>query len=200
LAGFPPARICALPGRTMNLGQPQYGDTSTKIKSKNLYKSYKTYTLYKWYEYVKIEPRGIYKMLIYQNASDARKYWSEYIDQAIREKPVFLKRTRDHVALLNIEMLQETLLLYEFNVKLFNEDDGSITASLEEIDLIENAGTEDEVLDMLAKSILEYSEDYYNDLSYWHSAPNRKKHLPYVMKALILNDFNHIRKIIKINK
>ena len=44
----------------------------------------------------------------------------------------------------------------------------------------------------LAASILEYAEDYYNDFSYWSSAPNRKSHIPYVFKALFIGDIQKI--------
>ena len=57
--------------------------------------------------------------------------------------------------------------------------DGSVTLSLNEIDLVENGQTEDEAKWKLADSILEYSENFYNDFNYWSTAPNRKAHIPY---------------------
>ena len=48
----------------------------------------------------------------------------------------------------------------------------------------------------LANAILEYSEDYYKDFAYW-SRGGRKSHVPYVFKALILNDIDKIGGLIK---
>ena len=107
------------------------------------------------------------------NATDVRNHWSEVIDSVIREKPTFIKRTRDCVVLTN-------------------EDDGSITLSLCEIDLAANAPTEDEAKLLLAKDILDYANDYYSEFSYWSSAPNRRSHIPYVLRAIMLDDIHKI--------
>ena len=50
-----------------------------------------------------------------------------------------------------------------------------------EIDLVENAETEELAKQQLAESIIEYVEDYYNDFAYWSSASNRVEHMPYVI-------------------
>ena len=52
--------------------------------------------------------------------------------------------------------------------------------------------TEEAAKQLLAKSIFEFSTDFYNDFSYWGTAPNRKKDIPYIFRALILNDTKKI--------
>ena len=76
------------------------------------------------------------------------------------------------------------------------EDDGSVTISLDEIDLAENAANEQDALLKLAEAILEYSKDYYNDFAYW-ARGSRQTHMPYVFKSLILNDVKKIGGLIK---
>lgn len=126
------------------------------------------------------------------NATDVRKHWSEIIDGVVRVKPTFIKRTRDCVVLANEELFAEVLSAYTFSAIRLNEDDGSVTLSLREIDLVENAPTESEAKLMLAKDILDYATDYYNDFAYWSSAPNRKSHIPYVLRAIMLGDIDKI--------
>ena len=126
------------------------------------------------------------------NATDARKHWSEIIDGVVRVKPTFIKRTRDCVVLANEELFAEVLSAYKFSAIRHDEDDGSVTLSLREIDLVENAPTENEAKLMLAKDILDYATDYYNDFAYWSSAPNRKSHIPYVLRAIMLGDIDKI--------
>jgi len=77
------------------------------------------------------------------------------------------------------------------------EADGSVTLSLNEIDLVENGKDESEARTKLAASILEYAEDYYNDFTYWGTAPNRRSHVPYVFKALFIGDIQKIGESIR---
>lgn len=90
------------------------------------------------------------------------------------------------------ELLKEVLTPYKFIAKRYIENDKSITLSLDNIDLIENAPTEEEAKIKLAEEIKEYSEEFYNDIEFWGSAPNRRAHIPFVLKAIISNDINEI--------
>ena len=77
------------------------------------------------------------------------------------------------------------------------EDDGSVTLFLNEIPLVENAATEEEAIEVLANSILEYAVEFYDNFNLWASAPNKKSEIPYVFKALILDDISKIGAVIK---
>nr|WP_312579817.1 hypothetical protein [Sedimentibacter sp.] len=131
------------------------------------------------------------------NSTEARKEWSTVIDNAVRKKPQFIKRTRDHVVVSNTELFKNLLEPYKFSAKKFIEDDGSITLSLNEIDLIENDNTEMGVKYKMAASIMEYSEEFYKNFDYWGMAPNRKKHIPFVLKAIMEDDVNKIMESIE---
>ena len=134
--------------------------------------------------------------VIAMNATQVRREWSSICDKVAREKPVLIKRTRDNMILAEVSLLDEFLSLYEFNAKIITEDDGSITITLDEIDLVENGINEKEAVHKLALAILEYAEDYYADFLYW-SRGNRKSHKPYVFKALILGNAVKIGGVIK---
>ena len=126
--------------------------------------------------------------MLAKNATEVRKEWSSVIDSVVRDKPTFIKRTRDKMWLSNLETMAEILEAYQFTAQKYVEEDGSVTLALNEIDLVENAENEPMARIKLAAAILEYASDYYNDYAYWSSAPNRKKHIPYVFKALIMED------------
>ena len=134
--------------------------------------------------------------MLEMNATQVRNEWSSVVDSVVREKPILIKRTRDHIFLTDIRLLSELLEAYTFNAALYTEDDGSTTISLDEIDLVDNGKDEQDARLKLAKSILDYSNDYYNDFVYW-SRGNRKSHKPYVFKALILGDIEKIGGLIK---
>lgn len=135
--------------------------------------------------------------MLSMNATDFRKEFSQTIDSAIREKPQFIKRTRDHLLLADIRFLDDVLSAYSFTAKKYVEDDGSVTLSLNEIDLAENAETEEAAREKLARSIIEYAEDFYKEFDLWSAAPNRKKHIPFVFKALITDDAKKIGELIQ---
>ena len=135
--------------------------------------------------------------MLTMNATDVRKNWSEISENAIREKPQFIKKTRDYMMLSSMEFVNELLSDYAFSAVKYKEKDGSITLSLNELDLIENAATEREAISALSEAILEYAVDFYKEFNLWSSAPNRKKEIPYVFKALILDDAKKIGECIK---
>jgi len=136
------------------------------------------------------------KMLVV-NATDVRKEWGSFIDSIVREKPKVIKRSRDYIFTASIDMLKEILKPYTFTVEIYKEDDGTVTASLNEIDLVENASCEEEAIEKMAKSLIEYARDYYNEFQYWFSAPNRKSHLPYVLNVLLRDNIEEVKKLIK---
>lgn len=131
-------------------------------------------------------------MLVMEQATDVRKEWSAVCDSVIREKPKFIKRTRDRMWFSSLDTMADILEAYPFTAKVYKEADGSITLSMNEIDLVENGRTMEEARLKLGTSLLEYSTDYYEDYELYSHSPNRKKHIPYVFRALIMDDPSRI--------
>lgn len=126
--------------------------------------------------------------MIMEQATTARKEWSSICDSVIHDKPKFIKGTRDKMWFSNLEIMSEILEAYHFSAVKYIEEDGSVTLSLNEIDLVENGADEGEARLKLGKAILEYSLDYYNEYERYSHSPNRKKHIPYIFKALIIDN------------
>lgn len=133
----------------------------------------------------------------FMNSTEVRKEWSTVVDSAVREKPQFFKRTRDHLLLSNLPFMEILLTGYSYTAVRMDEEDGSVTLALNEIDLVENGRDENEARYKLAAAILEYANDFYDDFSYWSVAPNRRSHIPYVFKALAIRDTQKIGDSIK---
>lgn len=125
-------------------------------------------------------------------ATEARKDWSRVIDNAVRDRPQLIKRTRDYVWLMSDEVLETLLSDVTYLALEIKESDGSVTANIDELDIVENAETKEALNCKLAAEILEYANQYYEEFSYWSSSPERKKHIAYVLQALILNDTQKI--------
>ena len=126
--------------------------------------------------------------MLMEKATDVRKEWSAVCDSVIHDKPKFIKRTRDRMWFSNLEIMEDILKAYTFTAEQFTESDGSITLSLNEIDLIENGNDETSARLALGNAILNYSFDYYNDYALYSHSPNRKEHIPYIFKALIMDN------------
>lgn len=135
--------------------------------------------------------------MLMEKATTVRKEWSAVCDSVIHNKPKFIKRTRDKMWFSNLETMSEILEAYQFTAKKFIEEDDSVTLSLNEIDLVENGKDEQEARLNLANAILEYSMEYYNEYEMYSHSPNRKKHIPYIFKALIIDNSEKIGEIIQ---
>ena len=125
--------------------------------------------------------------MLMEQATNVRKEWSTVCDSVIHEKPKFIKRTRDKMWFSSLETMYDILQIYQFTTLKYTEDDGSVTLSLNEIDIVENGEDECEARLKMGKAILEYALDYYNDYEMYSHSPNRKKHIPYIFKALIID-------------
>ena len=126
--------------------------------------------------------------MLMEQATTVRKEWSAVCDSVIHNKPKFIKRTRDRMWFSNLDTMVSILEAYTFTAEKFIEEDGTVTLSLNEIDLIENGTNEESARLNLGKAILEYSMDYYNEYELYSRSPNRKQHIPYIFKALIMDE------------
>ncbi len=126
--------------------------------------------------------------MLMEQATEVRKQWSAVCDSVVHDKPKFIKRTRDRLWFSNLSVMEDILGAYQFTAERYVENDGTVTLSLIEIDIIENGKEESEARLLLGKAILEYAMEYYNEYDLYSHAPNRKSHVPYVFKALIMDD------------
>ncbi len=120
------------------------------------------------------------------SATEVRKNWSLTLDSVIRNRPAYIKRTRDNVALNDVNTLNIILSGYKYQANKLTEPDGSITLSMVDLDIVANDYDEEAAKKRLAAYIKEYAEEFYGEFHLWSSAPNRKPHIPYVVKALSL--------------
>lgn len=123
--------------------------------------------------------------MLTMSATEVRKDWSRVLDSVTRRRPAFIKRTHDNVVLASTESLSAMLSDVRYETNIFQEDDGSITLSLDALDLVVNEKSLESAKKSLANDIEEYAEEYYANYESYSVSPNRRAHLPYVMKALI---------------
>lgn len=135
-------------------------------------------------------------MLSTLNATDVRKNWGQFNDDVIRVGPRFVKRSRDEWAALSSEQLKAAFDSFRFKAEFTREEDNSTTMTLEGFDLVENAETKDEVIDLMADSLADYAEDYMAQFTLYSNSPNRKKHFPYLMNVMAQSDTEAVKALI----
>jgi len=118
------------------------------------------------------------------NSTEARKNWSEVIDTVVRKRPVFIKRNRDVMTFLSLDQLDLLLDSFKLTVTILEEDDGTHTGVIEEIDIMDNAETIDELIELLAVELSNYSEEYMMNFDMYYHSPNRKTHFPYIYRVI----------------
>ena len=92
--------------------------------------------------------------MLMEQASTVRREWSAVCDSVIHGKPKFIKRTHDKMWLSNLEIMLDILEAYQFTAVRYIEGDGSVTLSLNEIDIIENGKDDKDVRLKIGKAIL----------------------------------------------
>ncbi len=96
------------------------------------------------------------------NATDVRKNWSITLDNVAHERPAYIKRTHDNVAIFSVDTLNMILAGYHFNARRFKEKDGSVTLSSVDLDIVVNDVNEEAAKRRLAEYIKEYAEEFYS--------------------------------------
>lgn len=130
------------------------------------------------------------------NATDVRKEWGNFIDSVTRFKPSVIKRNRDYMAAMSLEQLDFVLTPYRFTLEYEKEADGSFSGSLNELDLLANAPSLEELKTEIIQELVEYAHEYMNEFGKYYNASNRKLHFPYVMRVVIQKDEEAIRDLI----
>lgn len=131
------------------------------------------------------------------NATDVRKHWSQFNDDVVREGPQFVKRNRDEWAALSSDHLRELLSCYTFEASFFNEADGTVTATLNGFDIVENGATKEEAFELLIDELIEYTKEYFDNFKLYFNSTNRRKHFPYILNVLIQNDSEEVKGLFK---
>lgn len=126
------------------------------------------------------------------NATDVRKEWGRFIDTVLHEKPKIVKRNRDFFLSLSIKQAKVLLNDFSFKARYLKEDDGSVTATLDDFDLAVNEIDESSARKALAQELIEYANDYFKDFQLYFNSPNRQAHFPYMLTVLIQENLNEV--------
>ncbi|MUV37861.1 hypothetical protein JNUCC1_01667 [Lentibacillus sp. JNUCC-1] len=130
------------------------------------------------------------------NATDVRKHWGQFNDDVVRDGPKFVKRNRDKWVALSSEHLKAAFSRFTFTARFLQEEDGTITATLDNFDIVENGDNEEEVLDLVVDELIEYANEYQINFNLYFNSPNRRDQFPYILNVLAQNSSEEVRGLV----
>ncbi|MHB8156039.1 MAG: hypothetical protein ACYDEQ_01345 [Desulfocucumaceae bacterium] len=140
--------------------------------------------------------KGVMLMHEVLNATAVRKEWGKFIDSVVHETPKVVRRNRDHFLALSIKQAKVLLKNYSFKASYLKEDDGSVTATLENFDLVVNAPDKYSARKALAEELIEYANEYFNEFPLYFNSTNRQMHFPYILAIVIQEDSDGVMGLI----
>jgi antitoxin YefM len=84
---------------------------------------------------------------------------------------------------------------YTFTIKSETTEQGIFGEIAEIPDLFDECATMDELKKSLAVQLKEYAEDYASQFQLYSNSPNRKGHLPFIMRVWMADDVNGVVKL-----
>lgn len=109
-----------------------------------------------------------------------------------------VKRKQTEKVLILRKDLQQ-MILSDFTLKpeILWEDDGSVTLSLDTLEIYVNAEDKQKAEEELIKELKIYAQDYIQRSQLFLNAPNRRAHFPYVMRILLCEDDKELHQMLE---
>ncbi len=135
---------------------------------------------------------------IYQSATVVRSNFSDTIDKAIYDRPQFINRTKDVTLLVGAELLNSILSssVIHYSAHYDKKDKIYVITNTEIEDIIASGDSLEEAETDLAASLLEYAHEYYDEFGLYSRTPNRKGHLPFVIRLLSLDNVDKVKEML----
>ena len=139
-------------------------------------------------------------MLSELNLTEARKGFSSLYDRVFNTfKPtVITRKGSEQVLLLRVDLQKSLLSHFSLKPEIISENDGSVTLSLDHLELYVNGETLVEAINLMTDDLKFYAEDYIERSQLFLHAPNRSSHFPYVLRVLLCNNDEEIRDLLEL--
>lgn len=134
-------------------------------------------------------------MLKEMRFTEARQQLTTVLDEVQSLLPSIIKarkKTETDTLLITKNMFQDLLSMYKFKTEFLDEEEGAFSCWIEPLDLYGYGETKEEALNDLINEVLEYSKEFLENRSLFLNTPNRKGHLPYVLRILLSDSRNEV--------
>lgn len=130
--------------------------------------------------------------------TDARRDFTALYNRVYTNAmPAIVKRhSNEEIVLLKKDLQELILQPFNFKPQFIEEDDGSLTIALDELDLVVNGDDRETAIVDLINEVKLYAEEYQQRIQVFLNAPNRRVHLPYLMRIWLCHSDNDIRALL----
>ncbi len=134
--------------------------------------------------------------------TSARANLSNVFDKLISNEKAAVainRKNKEEVLVIKRETQKAMLAAYRLKADVYDEGDQSVTVSLNAMDIVENAESLEAAVQAVVDELKVYAADYMERLPLFVNAPNRRDHLPYIMRVILADDDTEIKGFIDIN-
>ena len=138
-------------------------------------------------------------MLSELNLTDARKGFSALYDDVYNSfRPTIITRKNsEEVLVMRADLQRMVLSHFSLRPQVYQENDGSVTLALDELDLFVNATNAEQAITELITDMKAYAQDYFDRSQLFLHAPNRRGHFPYVLRIMLCENDQDIRLLLE---
>lgn len=131
-----------------------------------------------------------------RDATEVRRNFGEFLDEVLHGRPQTITRYDDVVIALSLRHLKALLEHISFTMEYEKESDMSVSGSILELPLCENADSVEELKTILVDAMLAYAETYLAEFKRCFNSPVLDKQLPYILKVYIQPDLEAVMRLI----
>lgn len=122
------------------------------------------------------------------SATEVRKDWGSYIDTIVREKPIFVKRSRDYFACMDIDTLKSLVSNIKFNAEYEYDEDNKVVMFIDGYDAVVTGSDVNEAKRNLITDLKEYAQHYFEDAQTWNTDKKRAGQINELLKLSVSTD------------
>jgi len=130
--------------------------------------------------------------------SEARAGLTLVFDQVQDDVPVVVKpRKQSEITtyLLNDRIMHDILAASRFSIREIREETGEFTYWMDTFDEYGSGETEEEAMNSLVSDAIFYAEDYIKNIKRYYNSPNRRHHMPFVLRILMCNTPGEVKEM-----
>lgn len=139
-------------------------------------------------------------MLTELKFTDARRELTSVFDRVQSLIPVVIqprKKSEEHTFIFKEALVHEILSEYKFAITLIDEAENSYSYWLDTLDMYGIGETKEDAYNSLVDELMMYSKQYMDNPNRYFNSSNRRHHLPYVLKVMVCNDFDEVKRMLQ---
>lgn len=146
-------------------------------------------------------------MLTEYSFTNARSHLTELIDRVQRQAPAVIKprkKSEEPTVVLSRSLvhmlLEENPGVVRITPQFVEEPDGSITVSLDPMDIAVNAHTRHAAIHAACQEAIDYAKEYLSpqNAALYMRSPNRKDHLSIVIRTALSDSIDEVAEILNL--